>query len=655
MAAQSLSSLLQRASIDDHEEVLQSSNAALAKSKADQHALHIKAIALLKLDRYDDCLRVFEEAGDGLKSRAALEYAYVLYKSGRPEQAIEVVSQVTGIRGARHLEAQASYRAERFRRAAELYEELSKDGASLSNEENDLRINAWATDAQLQWKGYPGFVRHNRATRDDLEAFETVYNAACLSIAKGEFEQGELLLKRAKELCRTSEDLSPEDRDAELLPIAVQQLYVLLRQGKSEEAQFILEEISVKDIPEASTKKIAQTNATLARGASANPYAFYKALNEIPVSTDSDKLFDYQSNLAIGNSYAADLLVRKYDGIIRSTSKALSRAAYPSTEPSVNLLSVYNAAAHTHGEAGPKALKAIMAALDKRPKDLGLALTAVQLYVSAGNTTSAITTLESTLQLLDESISEQDKEVRFNPGVLSVLISLYKLEGRKVQIRAELAKAAVYWQQPRQGTGEPPVSLLRAAAASLLHSSNAEDLATAGDLFRSLYQSNKADHFAVAGYVAAQAPIDYAKVESLVDKLPSVADLVAEVDLAALESAGIAPSSGANAAAAAAIAGARKRPAAVCREHGGAVKKRVRKSRLPKDYDQSKTPDPERWLPLRDRSNYRPKGRKGKQRAADRTQGGVVNDKLEESGSAINQPKLQSGGGANKKKKKGKR
>lgn len=107
MAAQSLSSLLQRASIDDHEEVLQSSNAALAKSRADQHAQHIKVIALLKLDRYADCLRVFEEAGDGLKTRAALEYAYVLYKSGQPEAAIEVVSKVTGNRGALHLEAQA--------------------------------------------------------------------------------------------------------------------------------------------------------------------------------------------------------------------------------------------------------------------------------------------------------------------------------------------------------------------------------------------------------------------------------------------------------------------------------------------------------------------------------------------------------------------
>lgn len=78
---------------------------------------------------------------------------------------------------------------------------MSKGEASLSNEENDLRINSWATDAQLQWKGYPEFVRHSRPMRDDLEAFETVYNAACLSIAKGEFQQGQVLLTRAKGSC----------------------------------------------------------------------------------------------------------------------------------------------------------------------------------------------------------------------------------------------------------------------------------------------------------------------------------------------------------------------------------------------------------------------------------------------------------------------
>ena len=67
----------------------------------------MKVVALLKLDRYEDALRVFEEGGDALKKRAALEYAYTLYKTANLDEAIEVVSQVANDRGARHLEAQA--------------------------------------------------------------------------------------------------------------------------------------------------------------------------------------------------------------------------------------------------------------------------------------------------------------------------------------------------------------------------------------------------------------------------------------------------------------------------------------------------------------------------------------------------------------------
>jgi signal recognition particle subunit SRP72 len=402
-------------------------------------------------------------------------------------------------------------------------------------------------------------------------------------------------------------------------------------------------------IPELSTKRIAQNNVTLVRDTTTNPYALYKSLHATPVSVDNDRLFDHQDNIVTGNVHAADLLVQKYDGIIRSASKALSQAPYPSAKPSINLLSVYNAAAHARGQTGTPALKAILPALERRPKDIGLVLTAVQLYVIEGNTTSAITTLEKSLQLLEGSISEQDKEVRFNPGLLGILVSLYKLEGRKVQIRAELAKAAAYWRDH----AEAPSSLLRAAAVSLLHSSDRPDLATAGEVFKALYQKDRNDRFAVAGYVASQATLDYAKIESQVDSLPPIDDLISDVDVGALESAGILPPASTTAAAAAAIAGARKRTSG---DKQGRAKKRVRKSRLPKDYDPSKTPDPERWLPLRDRSSYRPKGRKGKQRAAERTQGGMVNEKAEESPApAAQQQKPQGGGGANKKRKKGKR
>lgn len=340
--------------------------------------------------------------------------------------------------------------------------------------------------------------------------------------------------------------------------------------------------------------------------------------------------------------------MQKYDGMIRSTAKGLSKSTYPSTEANTNLLSVYNAAGHAQGQEGQKALKRIVPLLERRPKDLGLLLTVVQLYVNGGNTTSAITSIERSLQSLEESISESDQDARFNPGLLSVLVSLYQREGRKLQIRSTLAQAASYWRNKP----EAPVTLLRAAAKSLLHSEEPSDLTTAGDLFRSLYQKDSNDRIAIAGYVASKATLDYSQIESQLNELPEVDDLIADIDVSALESAGIAPSASSAAAAAAAIAGARKRSAA---NKDGRSTKRIRTSRLPKDYNPDKKVDPERWLPLRDRSSYRPKGKKGKQRAAERTQGGPVSEKVEESA-----PQKAAGGGgggnnAKKNKKKGKR
>ncbi|KAJ5720634.1 uncharacterized protein N7483_008568 [Penicillium malachiteum] len=651
MVAQSLSSLLERASIDDHEEVLKSCNETLKKSKSDSTAQYIKVIALLKLDRYEDALRVLEAGGDALKKQAGLEHAYALYKCARWEEALTAITQASASRGASHLEAQVSYRAEQFRRAADIYEKLSQDRESSRYEEHDLSINSWATDAQLQWKGESEHVRHQRPSREDLEAFETAYNAACLNIAKGEFPQAEVLLKRAKNICETSEDLSPEDRATEILPIAVQYLYVLIRQGKTEEAESLLEEISVENIPELSTKRIARNNIVLARQTTVNPYLLYKSLHETPEAINNDRLFAFQDNTLLGNSHAADLLAQKYDGMIRSTAKGLSKSSYPSIEASTNLLSVYNAAGHAQGQTGSKGLKQILPLLERRPKDLGLLLTVVQLYVSAGNTTSAITAVERSLRALEESISETDQEARFNPGLLSVIVSLYQLEGRKLQVRTVLAQAASFWRTKP----EAPAGLLRAAAKSLLRSDASSDLATAGDLFKSLYQKDSSDRIAIAGYVASQATLDYSQVESQLDHLPTIGDLVSGVDISALESAGIAPSASSNAAAAAAFAGARKRSAADKEDRST---KRVRKSRLPKDFDPAnpaKKPDPERWLPLRDRSSYRPKGKKGKQRAADRTQGGPVSEKQEESAPQPQQQKASGGGNAKKNKKKGKR
>lgn len=102
----SLTALLQRATIDDHEEILKACDAVLKQSKGDVEAQRIKCLALLKLERYEDALRVLEQGGENVKQKSQLERAYALYKNGDLRQAKGLAKQIAH-RGARHVEAQA--------------------------------------------------------------------------------------------------------------------------------------------------------------------------------------------------------------------------------------------------------------------------------------------------------------------------------------------------------------------------------------------------------------------------------------------------------------------------------------------------------------------------------------------------------------------
>ena len=105
--SQSLNALLKRTTIEDHEEILEACNVILKQSKGDINVQHAKFTALLKLDRYEDALRVLEVGGDRLKQKARFEWAYALYKIGDYEQATTVADGMAEQRGAKHVEAQA--------------------------------------------------------------------------------------------------------------------------------------------------------------------------------------------------------------------------------------------------------------------------------------------------------------------------------------------------------------------------------------------------------------------------------------------------------------------------------------------------------------------------------------------------------------------
>jgi signal recognition particle subunit SRP72 len=105
---QDLAALLRQTHISSHEDILKAANASLKKSKSDATAQRTRVVALLKLDRFEDALRAFDEGGDSLKEQCALEYAYALYKCGELDRAREVSQKhaTDGVRGILHIAGQ---------------------------------------------------------------------------------------------------------------------------------------------------------------------------------------------------------------------------------------------------------------------------------------------------------------------------------------------------------------------------------------------------------------------------------------------------------------------------------------------------------------------------------------------------------------------
>ena len=254
-AIAALNSLLRRTTVEDHGEALKLAIAAIKAAKGNRDDLvtaqHTRVVALLKLDRFEDALRAIAEGGTALEKLCLLEKSYALYKTGELEAAQALLQNAGDGRGIKHVAAQVAYRAEKFEKAAKIYKGLASSGEDSQHygEENDLRINLSATHAQLEWQGQGGAVpdAEKQPGREDLEAFETAYNAACGCISRGDFAKAAVLLKRSRDLCEATEDLDEEEKKTELVPIIVQQAYVFTRLGKLDEAASLYNSIDLSE------------------------------------------------------------------------------------------------------------------------------------------------------------------------------------------------------------------------------------------------------------------------------------------------------------------------------------------------------------------------------------------------------------------------
>ncbi|NWH27443.1 SRP72 protein, partial [Grus americana] len=566
-------------------------------SKDDVTALQCKVVCLIQNGNFKEALSVINTNTKVLTSDIiAFEKAYCEYRLNRIENALKTIqsaSQQTD--KLKELYGQVLYRLERYDDCLAAYRDLIRNSQDEYEEERKTNLSA-VVAAQSTWeKVMPEDLGLREAT------YELCYNSACALIGQGKLNEAMKKLQKAEELCRQSlsedSDVTEEDIEAELAIIHGQMAYIMQLQGRTEDALQLYNQII----------KLKPTDVGLLA---------VIANNIITINKDQN-VFDSKKKVKLTNAEGVEHKLSKKQLQAIEFNKALLAmytnqadqcrklsASLQSQSPEHLLPVLIQAAQLCREKQHAKAIGLLQDFADQHPANAAeIKLTMAQLKIAQGSVTKACMILRSI------------EELQHKPGMVSALVTMYSHE-EDIDSAIEVFTQAIQWYQQFQARTnygccvfqpKSPVhlSLIREAANfKLKHGRKKEAIS---DL-EELWKQNPKDVHTLAQLISAYSLVDPEKAKVLSKHLPSSDTMSLKVDVDALEN-----SHGATY--------VRKKAGKLTgdnqqKEQGqGDVKKKKKKKKgkLPKNYDPKVTPDPERWLPMRERSYYRGR-KKGKKK-----------------------------------------
>ncbi|NXV40670.1 SRP72 protein, partial [Uria aalge] len=578
----------------DFARALKSVNKILQISKDDVTALQCKVVCLIQNGNFKEALSVINTHTKVLTSDViAFEKAYCEYRLNRIENALKTIqsaSQQTD--KLKELYGQVLYRLERYDDCLAAYRDLIRNSQDEYEEERKTNLSA-VVAAQSTWeKVMPEDLGLREAT------YELCYNSACALIGQGKLNEAMKKLQKAEAFFLFAliflQDVTEEDIEAELAIIHGQMAYIMQLQGRTEDALQLYNQII----------KLKPTDVGLLA---------VIANNIITINKDQN-VFDSKKKVKLTNAEGVEHKLSKKQLQAIEFNKALLAmytnqadqcrklsASLQSQSPEHLLPVLIQAAQLCREKQHAKAVVLLQDFADQHPANAAeIKLTMAQLKIAQGSITKACMILRSI------------EELQHKPGMVSALVTMYSHE-EDIDSAIEVFTQAIQWYQQFQASqtrGTNPkspvhLSLIREAANfKLKHGRKKEAIS---DL-EELWKQNPKDVHTLAQLISAYSLVDPEKAKVLSKHLPSSDTMSLKVDVDALEN-----SHGATY--------VRKKAGKLTgdsqqKEQGqGDVKKKKKKKKgkLPKNYDPKVTPDPERWLPMRERSYYRGR-KKGKKK-----------------------------------------
>jgi signal recognition particle subunit SRP72 len=554
-----------------HEEVFDSSYEILKSTPQDTRALRLTVVSLIHLDRYQKAYKILKQYKSDKKDLLLLERLYVLYKLGLDNELSDEFSKLDNHqlnKGLLHLKAQHLYRMGDYERALEIYHVLIEKIEG-QDELIDLSVNERAILADSE-----ELDAFNKSSVVE-ESYDLIFNEALIELGFKNYPKSLELLSSAES--KVFEIKDEQERLSELLPILLQRAYIYQILGDFEAAKSILSSIDLSKVPKNELNELIFKNnyISLFHPSSLQSQEAFITLKELSLPNSINDLksrFSKIQKSKITNNYSKISLITGQN----INSKDLTSLALKSLSNANVFLDQDNAKKH--------AKKSLKYAL--KTKEIAPALIATQLNVNVGN-------LDGSVEIL-ENLDEENLLV---PGISSLLLSLYESlnsEKKKLNLFNQIYQRYKDFNELSADEYE----FLKIISFKFLESANEQ----AKELLVKLNTFKQDDLVSIV--LGEKDTSELKRVEELTTGL-EVDDLIKQgVELISKQT-------------------------TVNSQNYKVTKKRhqIRK-KLPNSYDENKQPDPERWLPMKDRSYYKPK--KGKKKNVKETQGGSADNFTEE-------------------------
>ena len=483
----------------------------------------------------------------------------------------------------KELRAQLCYRMERYDESFELFQAVVSQISDDYGEERLTNVMAAAAMGR-QNETVTHFETHNTT-------FEQCFNSACYHLATSDGVKAEQMLVIAEEKCCASlqeDDYTEEEIEEEISVIKLQLGCAFLLQGKTEQAMQQFTTV-LKQKPDDVIQTIVASNNIVVLNKDKD---IFDSKKRIKVLTNEPKLAKMTSLQRLSVLYNRCLFALHMNQLEQCKQLLKEMGA---KHPSSELCLMANLALLNRERRSTTNTDKMQVLVDEylaKNFSMKICLLGAQLPLNASGDLRKVCT-----------ILQQIPQVSQYLGVVATLVSFLTQLGASQEAIQILDTAVGYWEkQPSSSNSDN--SLLRIMQANAQYKLVHGEYQLAAMVLEKLRQRSPQDIQVLAQLIDAYSKYDPSKAEQFSKSLPTFQHS-SSIDIDALEQA---PQY---------IRKPKEKQSTVAvkgKAQDTEIKlklkpKKKRKIRYPKNYDPKVPPDPERWLPLRERSYYK-KGKK---------------------------------------------